>query len=203
MRPVRLDEHSSHIASRRDDLRAELAKILGPAEKFVWEVGCGHGHFLTAYAQAHPHLHCVGIDITSDRIERADRKRNRARLENLHFIRADAEDFLSVMPEGARFVTVFILFPDPWPKRRHHKNRVVNPEFLEVVASRSGPSTELFFRTDHEPYYRDVSSLLANHQDWSEPNTGPWVFEEPTVFQKRAQRHFSLVAKLRPVKKSP
>jgi tRNA (guanine-N7-)-methyltransferase len=163
----------------------------------VWEVGCGHGHFLTAYAKAHPGETCIGIDITSDRIVRADRKRSRARLENLHFVRADADDFLVVMPESARFTAIFILFPDPWPKRRHHKNRVVKAEFLSAAAARAQKGTDLYFRTDHEPYFREVSSLVNSHRDWSEQTGREWRFDEPTVFEKRAARYFSLVAKRR------
>jgi tRNA (guanine-N7-)-methyltransferase len=197
LRPSRIAEHSSRIAERRDTLRAALSKILSPAPRLVWEVGSGHGHFLTAYAAAHPQASCVGIDISSDRIARADRKRARASLANLHFVRADADDFLAVMPKGARFTAIFILFPDPWPKRRHHKNRVVNPGFLSAAAAAAGKGTGLFFRTDHEPYFGEVFAAVRAHADWEESNAAEWPFEEPTVFQKRAERHFSLVARRR------
>lgn len=185
------------MAERREVLRRTLADLIKPSARIVWEVGCGHGHFLTAYAKAHPEQFCIGIDITSDRITRADRKRSRARLENLHFVRADADDFLHVIPERVRFISIFILFPDPWPKRRHHKNRVVKEAFLTAIAARSLKGTRLFFRTDHEPYFREVCSLLGGRTNWSEPDTGPWPFDEATVFQKRAESHFSLVATLR------
>lgn len=194
MRPVHPTEHASHVEARREKLRVVVGQIIGPDARFVWEIGSGHGHFLNAYAAAHPDEACVGVDITSDRIARADRKRDRARLQNLHFIRADAEDFLAVMPDGARFAAIFILFPDPWPKRRHHKNRVVKPEFLKAVAARSRRGAPLYFRTDHEPYFREVLALLSGHAQWSDPETGPWPFDAATVFQKRAERHFSLVA---------
>jgi tRNA (guanine-N7-)-methyltransferase len=194
LRPARLAEHVSHIDERRGELRHAVAEIIKASSRFVWEVGCGHGHFLAAYAAAHPDESCIGIDITSDRIARAERKRARARLGNLHFIRADAEDFLVVMPERARFTKIFILFPDPWPKRRHHKNRIVKPGFLAAAAARSQKGASLFYRTDHEPYFREVASMMKVHPDWSEPDLAPWPFDEPTVFQKRAALHFSLVA---------
>jgi tRNA (guanine-N7-)-methyltransferase len=194
LRPARPTEHSSHISERREELRRALSGLITPASSFVWEVGSGHGHFLTAYAKAHPGESCIGIDITSDRIVRAERKRDRARLKNLHFVRADAEDFLAVMPERARFSAIFILFPDPWPKRRHHKNRVVKAEFLTAMAARAQARAQLFFRTDHEPYFRDVSAILRAHPDWSQSEKSDWPFDEATVFQKRAEHHFSLVA---------
>jgi tRNA (guanine-N7-)-methyltransferase len=171
--------------------------MISPSTRFTWEVGSGHGHFLTAYSKAHPDQICIGIDIMSERVGRANRKRERARLANLHFIRADAEDFLAVLPEGSRFNSIFVLFPDPWPKRRHHKNRVVNPGFLSGVASRCAKGAFLYFRTDHEPYFLDVSAMVRDHGDWREHDEKALPLEEPTVFQKRAQGHFTLVAKRR------
>ncbi len=194
MRPSGITEHRSHISRRREALREALAGFITPESRFVWEVGSGHGHFLAAYAAAHPEECCVGIDIASDRIERAERKRARARLANLHFVRADAEDFLAAMPAGARFTAIFILFPDPWPKRRHHKHRVMTDGFLAATAAAAGQGTGLFFRTDHEPYYLEVDATIRSHRDWRPSDRGPWPFEEPTVFQRRAERHYSLVA---------
>jgi tRNA (guanine-N7-)-methyltransferase len=191
----RLTTRTSVIRERRDALREILGRIIGPESRFVWEIGSGHGHFLAAYAKSHPGEVCVGIDIASDRVARADRKRERALLGNLHFIRADAEDFLASMPDGARFTAVFILFPDPWPKRRHHKNRVINPGFLTAAAAAALPGAGLYFRTDHEPYFRETEAAIRGHADWAVAAAAAWPFEEPTVFQKRAERHFSLEAK--------
>jgi tRNA (guanine-N7-)-methyltransferase len=156
-------------------------------------VGSGHGHFLTAFAAAHPEAKCIGIDITSDRVFRADRKRSRGRVANLHFVRAEASDFLAVLPPRCQFEAIFILFPDPWPKRRHHKNRVFTPDFLSAVARFSEKGANLYFRTDHEPYFLESLALVASHPSWS-PGDCPWPFEEPSVFEKRATRHFSFVA---------
>jgi tRNA (guanine-N7-)-methyltransferase len=194
LRQNRLPERLALVGDRRDALRHLLGEVIPPGSRFVWEIGSGHGHFLTAYAKAHPERLCMGIDIASDRIARAERKRERAGLANLHFIRADAEDFLASMPGDARFASIFILFPDPWPKRRHHKNRVVRPDFLSAAAARSEKGAGLYFRTDHEPYFREVEAMLGAHPGWSEPAPSAWPFEEATVFQKRAQGHFSLEA---------
>jgi tRNA (guanine-N7-)-methyltransferase len=185
------------MVERLDDLRARLLQIILPGSRFVWEVGSGHGHFLTAYAAAHPETNFIGIDIASERIARADRKRDRARLTNLNFVRADACDFLATMPEQSRFSAVFILFPDPWPKRRHHKNRLMTPGFLSTAASMAEKHAGLYFRTDDEAYFREAAALVRAHADWSESAGGSLPFEEPTVFQGRAQRHFTLVANRR------
>jgi len=197
VRPVRPAEHVTLLEQRRDELRAVVDRFIGTGARIVWEVGSGHGHFLTAYAKAHPSDLCVGVDIMSDRVARAQRKRDRAKLANLHFVRAVAADFLAVLPAEARFTSVFVLFPDPWPKRRHHKNRVMTEEFLSAVAARSGTGARLNFRTDYPPYFQAAATLLRAHADWAEVDPADWPFEEATVFQKRADAHFSLVARRR------
>jgi tRNA (guanine-N7-)-methyltransferase len=188
-------------------LRAELAELFCERERgrglehehIVLEIGCGHGHFLTAYAAAHPEKFCVGFDIELNRIERAGRKRARAELENnlnnLVFVRAEATEFFTALPEHVRFTDVFILFPDPWPKRRHHKNRMIRPEILSALAARAvgateeGQGTRLYFRTDYAPYFADARQTIAEHGAWIIAPAGtPWLFEYQTVFQGRAER---------------
>ena len=115
MPPPSIPDYPAVIASRRAELRAQLAPRLTGLRTLTLEIGCGHGHFLTAYAAAHPDLRCLGLDIANDRIARALRKRDRARLANLDFVHADADDLLSALPEEISLSQVFVLFPDPWP----------------------------------------------------------------------------------------
>jgi tRNA (guanine-N7-)-methyltransferase len=190
---VRIAEHGFVIAQRRDALRETCAQLLAEETAFVWEIGCGHGHFLAAYAAAHPDRLCIGIDLVPERIARANRKRERAQLANVHFLRAEARDFLAALPDRARFSAIYILFPDPWPKRRHHKHRIMQAAFMQEIAARAGEGARLYFRTDHDPYFADVRSALSEHAAWRLLEE-PWPFEMSTVFQQRAQAHHSLVA---------
>ena len=194
--PVRTARYREIINTRRSNL-GEFVRQKLPAESGLdLEVGCGHGHFLTAYAQIHPTHLCIGVDIESSRIERACRKRDRAGLANLHFVHGDARLFLEVLPAGVKLETIFLLFPDPWPKLRHQKHRIMQPEFLAQVATRAGDSCRLCFRTDFEPYYADTEKVLAGHPDW-EVTDDSWPFEHETVFQNRASVYFSIIARLK------
>jgi tRNA (guanine-N7-)-methyltransferase len=186
--------HLARLAARRDALSAELARWLPAGARFVWEIGCGHGHFLTAYAAAHRDELCVGVDTELDRIRRAIRKQERAQLPNLHFLRTEARLFLETLPADATLAAVFILFPDPWPKRRHHKHRLLQEEFFSALAVRAGQGTPFYFRTDHAEYFLEVETLLRAHPDWRLAPDEPWPFEEATVFQQKAPAHHSLVA---------
>jgi tRNA (guanine-N7-)-methyltransferase len=171
---VLTDKYLNIIQQRREGLRRELAPLFpGPAERvFTWEVGCGHGHYLTDYAAAHPGELCVGIDLLADRIERAKRKRDRAG-------------------------RLLLLFPDPWPKLRHHKHRILQPDFLSAVAERAAPDCRFYFRTDFAPYLEEGRAALAAHPRWAVVEE-PWPFERETVFQARADSFGSLVAVCRP-----
>ena len=189
--------HRDRIHSRITALRAACDSLLADAPAFVWEVGCGNGHFLAAYAAAHPDSLCVGIDRNPDRVGRAARKGERAGLENLHFLTADSADFLAALPERAVLSAIYLLFPDPWPKRRHRANRVLEPGFLSEAARRAGRGARLYFRTDDEPYFAEALGTVSRHPDWRPVVDSPWPFEAPTLFQLRAERFLSLTAERR------
>ncbi len=187
-------KYLSIIEQRRSALQAQLNEVLPASREFVWEVGSGHGHFLTAYAAAHPERVCIGIDLIGERVERAQRKRDRAKLANLHFVRAEARLFLETLPSDARLSTVFVLFPDPWPKLRHNKHRIIQPLFLAAAAAHAKPDCPLYFRTDFTPYFDAAREVFSDDPYWR-LSPEPWPFEFATVFQQRAQSFHSLVAR--------
>ena len=181
--------------SRLADLRSATAAALPtPAPHFVLEIGCGNGHFLAAYAAAHPDRLCIGLDLRLERIEKAARKRDRAGLGNLRLLRCDAMDFLHELPTGARLHDIYMLFPDPWPKKRHHKNRLLKAALLDELAARAGQGSRFFFRTDYRPYYDEAAQIVATHPAWRLLPAGPFPFEHSTIFQSRAAVFHSLGA---------
>jgi len=191
--------HQGIIAERRLALQIQLDQILPGPEELVLEIGCGHGHFLTAYASVHKDTLCLGIDIATERIDRALRKRQRSRLPNLHFVQAEARLFLETLPAHAQLARTFILFPDPWPKLRHQKHRLLQPDFLLALARRSSPTARLHFRTDFEPYFAEVSAALGQANGWVRVDE-EWPFDFETVFQSRAKAFSSLTARPNPAR---
>lgn len=196
--PARTQQFLAILQQRKVALRETLARIFPQPTSFVGEFGSGHGHFLVAYAQAHPDSVCVGVDLERDRVERATRKQVRAKLPRLHFLQADARLFLESLPPETVFSRLFILFPDPWPKKRHHKNRLIQSSFLDEIRRRSSETTRIFFRTDHEPYFEAARVTFARHAAW-EIADEPWAFEHETVFQSRAASFRSFVARPRSI----
>jgi tRNA (guanine-N7-)-methyltransferase len=187
-------EFIEQVTKRRANLRAELAALLPRPGPIVWEIGCGHGHFLARYAVEFPHKNCFGVDVSSQRIGRGLRKSGRANLPNCHFIWGEAREFLHTLPAGVTFEEIWVLFPDPWPKKRHHKNRVLQPEFFEAAAARTAAGARLYFRTDHAEYFQEVAAFLPDLQTWRVDPAADWPMEHETVFQARATSFHSLVA---------
>jgi tRNA (guanine-N7-)-methyltransferase len=196
--PARTAEFIAHRDSRRATLQSQLAELLAAHPRITLEIGAGHGHFLTDYAAAHPEQFCLGIDLLRDRVERAVRKRDRAKLTNLVFLKAEAEECVTALPPHVRLQRIFVLFPDPWPKRRHHKHRIMHTRFLHAIAARAESGADLCFRTDDAPYFAAAKTVVSSHRDW-EVSAAHWPFERATVFQSRAAVFQSLMAVRREV----
>jgi len=175
-------------------LRERLGTAPPTASGRVLEIGCGHGHFLSAFAAAHPGDFCVGVDLLSKRLERARRKRDRAGLANLDFLKADALEALEAWPAEARLSLVFLLYPDPWPKTRHHKNRIVGAPLLDRLAALTAAGALLCFRTDHEDYHRWALAKIAAHPAWQILDGAPWPFEHETIFSQRTGARRDIMA---------
>lgn len=188
-----IEQAQAVTAARETDLRDQLAAKVDWTGPITLEIGCGHGHFMAAYAAAHRDERCLAIDIIRDRLERAQRKTDRAGLTNVAFLRAEARMLIDNLPDALQLKRIFVLFPDPWPKRRHHKNRLLQAEFLSALAQHGTPDVRLYFRTDHDPYFAEVTELLREHPDWRCVDE-PWPFEQTTVFQNRAPGYQSCIA---------
>jgi tRNA (guanine-N7-)-methyltransferase len=176
-------------------LRAELNDFLPVDKPLVLELGCGHGHWLTSYAEAFPGQACLGVDLISARIRKALQKRDRLGLDHLTFIKAEATELLRAWPADRRLESVFMLFPDPWPKKRHFKNRMIQPAFLAKLATLVEPQGHFHFRTDHADYFEWTREHLAEHPDWELVEDLKWPWEAPSYFQNMMDSWQSLIAK--------
>lgn len=190
--------HAAELAKqvrRRECLRTTLAACLGETPGILLEAGCGHGHWLTAYAGQHPDTVCVGLDILGERIEKARAKALRADLQQVHFIKAELLECLQCLPDGVRLQTIVFLFPDPWPKKRHFRRRMIQMESLSALAQRATEDAILYFRSDDDNYVDWTRELLVAHPDWQLDPDLPWLFEQETVFQRKMERYQSLCAR--------
>lgn len=182
-------------ALRKQELKAALQDDLAGCERILFEAGCGHGHWLTGYAEAHPNTFCVGIDLISLRIRKAVDKKVKRGLENLHFYKAELGEFLEALPASIRFERTVLLFPDPWPKARHHRRRMVQPTFLDEVARRTDKGSEFCFRSDDKPYFDWTIEHLNEHKEWTIDKVAEWPYESETYFQSLMDSYYSVIAR--------
>jgi tRNA (guanine-N7-)-methyltransferase len=89
---------------------------------------------------------------------------------------------------------VFVLFPDPWPKKRHTKNRILQAALLDALATRMEPGGCLHFRTDHADTFAWGMAVIAGHADWEIRDDAEWPFEAPSYFQELLGDYQSLTA---------
>lgn len=179
---------------RVEALREQILAFLPQPQPFIFEIGCGHGHYLTSYGEAHRDLPCIGIDLVTKRVEKGNAKAEKRGLAHVRFIKAELTEFLDAIPEGYTFARVFMLFPDPWPKKRHHKNRMVQTALLSTLAGRMAAGAEFCFRTDHEEYFQWTTEHLEAHPQWRLNPQAPWPFEERSFFQDLMESWNSLIA---------
>ncbi len=169
-----------------------------PLGKYALELGCGHGHFLTAWAaraQAEGReLHFVGVDKNPARLERAAKKSAAAKL-SVEWVEARVADVLSLWPQGRALEEIWVLFPDPWPREKQWKHRFVNADFLQALAAKAPPQGRFYFRTDHGGYFEEVERLLRESPLWREAPELSWPEGLPeTVFEGHHPVFSSLLA---------
>lgn len=179
---------------RKAALRVECSAALEGVERILFEAGCGHGHWLTSYAEQHREQTCVGIDLIAGRIRKSQQKRDKRRLDNLHFFKAELGEFLEVLPKRIRFNMTVLLFPDPWPKAKHHRRRMVQTAFLDEMAERTDQGGLFCFRTDDVPYYEWTVEHLKAHSKWDIDDSIKWPHETETYFQEMMDTYQSVIA---------
>ncbi len=178
--------YQEKVLERKEQLRKTLeTNIAADYKNYTLEIGCGHGDFLTAYAEKFPNDFCIGIDLLNQRLKKCVRKSDRKGLKNTLFLKAEANEFLETLQKDITFENVFILYPDPWPKRRHAVNRLIQHEFIQKLESCLIPNGKVFFKTDDENYYLWSKNVFSK--------TPYWCLEEGTIWPCVASTYFSRV----------
>jgi tRNA (guanine-N7-)-methyltransferase len=156
---------------------------------FIVEIGFGMGDATATIAECLPDTGFLGLEVHAPGVGQMLLEIERRELRNLKVCRHDAMEVVESMLAPGSVDGFHIFFPDPWPKKRHHKRRIMRQDFVRLMASRLKPGGYLYFVTDWEEYAKatlDVlgtESMLANEYD-------PWAARQPwrpvTKFEKRA-----------------
>lgn len=154
----------------------DLAALFGDRE--VWlEIGFGGGEHMAAQAAANRQAGIIGAEPYIDGVAKLLTKLEDAEVDNVRIHPGDARDLFDVLPD-ASIARAFLLYPDPWPKARHHRRRFVTPEHLEPLARVMRPGAMLRVATDIPDYVRQTLIEVPRH-DFSWTAEGPADWREP------------------------
>ncbi len=157
---------------RRDEI------FPGSSRPLEVDVGCGEGTFLVDLAAAHPERDFLGIERLLGRVRKVYRKAARRGLNNVRVLRLDSAYAVPwLLPEGG-VSRLHLLFPDPWPKKKHHRRRLVRDPFITAVHRALEADGEWLFKSDHSEYFDEVvgairASGLFREESW-EPDAFPY-----------------------------
>ncbi|NIQ53926.1 MAG: tRNA (guanosine(46)-N7)-methyltransferase TrmB [Gammaproteobacteria bacterium] len=138
----------------------DLDRLFGRRAPRVLEIGFGNGEALAGLARAHPEQDYLGIDVFDPGIGRLLASIVEHDLTNVRLLRGDAAEILRDHVPAGSLAAVLLWFPDPWPKKRHHKRRLVQPAFVALVASRLEPGGRFHLATDWENYAEQMLEVL-------------------------------------------
>jgi tRNA (guanine-N7-)-methyltransferase len=198
--------HRRHVPFRVIELdsltdRLDLDKIFGRKARLHVDLGCGEGSFLCAMAQRMPDKNFLGIERLLNRVRTSARKA--ATLDNVRLLRVEnsyAARYLLPAESVERF---YLLFPDPWPKRRHHRRRMVTPDFLNSIYAALRKDGSIYIATDDADYFGKIKEIAQSAPGFA--ITDADIDLPPSRFglifrQKGAAIHSLALRKVSPVK---
>lgn len=176
----------------------------GPLEL---EIGCGKGGFLLSRARANPHVRLLGIEWASKYYRYCADRMARWQLTNVRVMRTDAKLFFlrHLAPDC---VSVLHLYhPDPWPKKRHHKRRLVQADFADAAVRSLRSGGKWLIQSDHEEYFQQIREVLDNHPqlakvDWEDAETAPHPDWQGTNFEIKYAREGRSIFRVAYVRRS-
>ncbi len=188
-----LDELFPRYGVTREDGRLDFAALFGRVAPVTLEIGFGNGAALLAMAQAAPGENFFGIEVHRPGVGNLLLQMEKAGVENIRVSRDDAVEVLETQIPDASLARVCLFFPDPWHKKRHHKRRIVQPDFVQTVRRTLEPGGTFHLVTDWEDYAQHMLAVLDAAEGF-ENTAGPGGFiprpasRPRTRFEVRGER---------------
>jgi tRNA (guanine-N7-)-methyltransferase len=196
---LREDEAAIEFVPESITQPLDVAQIFVRSAPLIIDLGCGDGAFLINLAIANPQQNYLGIERLIGRVRSVCRKVARLNLSNVRLLRMDTACAVEHLIPAAQVAQFHLLFPDPWPKRRHYRRRTVSSEFVTAMHRALVPGGLFHIATDHTEYFQHIESLTNS---LFAPVRLPIEFPQSTFEKKFADRriHRLLLRKISPVK---
>lgn len=148
------------------------------------ELGCGDGSFIVEWAQRNPERNLMGVERLLGRIRKPDKRGRRAGLTNLSLVRIEIGYFLEFLLPPASADAIHVYFPDPWPKVKHARNRLINERFTALARRALKPGGVVHLRTDHQDYFAQMLAVFRADTVFTEVETPAELAAVTTDFER-------------------
>ena len=164
--------------------RLDVAALFPTPQPLEVELGAGDGSFLVQWAALNPERNFLGVERLLGRLRKIERKSRRAGLANVRALRLEAGYFTEYLLPHDSVSAFHIYFPDPWPKRKHRQNRLINESFAEVLRAALSPSGIVYLRTDDADYFAQMMSVFSASEHFEECTTPSRLSDVLTDFER-------------------
>lgn len=157
----------------------KLTKIFKNNQLTILEIGFGNGNSLVKMASAHSYNNYLGVEVYEAGIRQLMISSHKQSLRNIRVINADSTDILENYIADASLGGVQVFFPDPWPKKKHHKRRIIQMDFLTLLATKLKPNGFLHIATDWQNYAQHIEYCCQQHVDFRSDAGGTILLPSP------------------------
>jgi len=162
----------------------KLEKLFPKPQPVEVELGCGDASFLVEYARRNPERNFIGVERLLGRIQKLDRKGRRAGLANLRGVRIESSYFLQHLLPPRSAAALHIYFPDPWPKKKHRRHRLIGGSFPTLARAALASGGMVYLRTDDADYFHQMTEVFAASGEFQKVETPAALAELPTDFER-------------------
>ena len=162
----------------------DLAALFPQPQPLEVELGCGDASFLVEYARRNPQKNFLGVERLLGRIQKLHRKGERLALTNLRGVRIESAYFLEYLLPPHSAAALHIYFPDPWPKKKHRKHRLINEDFPALARRALAPGGTVFLRTDDADYFQQMNEVFGAAKEFEKADTPAALAEITTDFER-------------------
>ena len=181
----------------------DLEQVFQNTQPVIIDVGFGNGESLLTLAIQHPQLNFLGVEVYRPGIGNLLRNVFEAKLENIRAVNTDVVELLQKNIAANCFKAALIWFADPWPKKRHHKRRLIQVPFLQLLAEKLDVEGELNIATDWQPYAKHIQEKIKESNLFIETSMSSFIQQRPrTKFERRGEKLGHQVSEQVYIKKS-
>jgi tRNA (guanine-N7-)-methyltransferase len=173
------------------DARPSWEEVFGNDNPLNLEIGFGVGNFIIEMGIREPNENFIGMDFYHKGIRKAITRLEKYEINNARIVYGDAKEKIPLLFNREELNRVYINFPDPWPKKRHHKRRLIKPAFIKILADKLKCGGEVHIATDYESYAIEILDFFEKECLLSNKNgTGNFLFQKEGVPKTKYEKKF-------------